>query len=45
MFISFEFICGACVGFELISKSEIDDNEDGWYIFLQLGIIRIIIEK
>lgn len=44
MFISFEFICGVCVGFELISKAEIDDSE-GWYFFLQLGIIRIIIEK
>jgi hypothetical protein len=45
MYISFEFICGVCVGFELISKSEIDDSEEGWYLFIQLGIIRIILEK
>jgi hypothetical protein len=44
MFISFEFICGVCVGFELISKQEVDDTE-GWYLFIQLGIIRIILEK
>lgn len=43
--IAFEFITGFMVGVELISLDEIYDNVKGWSFALDLGIIRIVVEK
>ncbi len=45
MFITFECISGLCFGVQFISKNDLGDLEDGWYILIELGIVRIIVEK
>lgn len=44
MFILFEFISGFAVGVEFVTKKEIGEGE-GWYFLIELGIIRIILDK
>lgn len=44
MFISVEFISGVVFGLELIVKEELNEGK-GWYVLIELGIIRIIIDK
>jgi hypothetical protein len=44
MFVTFELISGMCVGLQLITKAELDEGE-GWFLIVELGIFRIIIEK
>jgi hypothetical protein len=44
MFIIFEFISGFSVGIEIVTKKELGEGE-GWFILLELGIIRLIFEK
>ena len=44
MFINFELISGVCFGIQFIFKDELNEGE-GWYLLIELGIIRIIVEK
>lgn len=44
MFILFEFISGFAVGVEFVTKKELGEGE-GWYVLLELGIIRLIFDK
>lgn len=43
--IAFEFITGFMLGIEIIDLEEIYDNVKGWSFALDLGIIRIVVEK
>ena len=45
MFVTIELISGVCFGIQFITKNEIGDMEDGWYLLIELGIIRMIVEK
>lgn len=45
MFITFEFISGVCFGIQFITKNEVGEFDDGWFLLLELGIFRIILEK
>jgi hypothetical protein len=45
MFITFELISGMSLGVQFISKSDLGDLEDGWYLILEFLIFRAIIEK
>lgn len=45
MFINFELISGVCFGIQFITKNDVGELDDGWYILIELGIIRIILEK
>ena len=44
MFISVEFISGVVFGIEFIFKETLNEGK-GWYVLIELGIIRIIIDK
>lgn len=44
MFISVEFISGLVFGIEFIFKETLNEGK-GWYAMLELGIIRVIIDK
>lgn len=45
MFITFELISGVSFGIQFVTKSDVGELEDGWYILIELGIVRIIVEK
>ena len=45
MIVTFELISGLCFGVQFISKNDLGDLEDGWYLLIELGIIRIIVER
>ena len=45
MFITLEFISGVSVGIQMITRQDLGEEGDGWYILLELGIIRLIFEK
>ncbi len=44
MFVTIEFISGLVFGIELIFKEELHEGK-GWYVLIELGIIRVIIDK
>ena len=44
MFITIEFISGLVFGVELLFKESLNEGK-GWYALLELGIIRVIIDK
>lgn len=43
--IAFEFITGFMLGIELINLEDIYEDVKGWSFALDLGIIRIVVEK
>ena len=45
MTVTLEFISGVSFGIQVITKEELDEEDDGWYILIELGIVRIIVEK
>jgi hypothetical protein len=45
MIVTLEFISGVSFGIQRITKRDLGDDEDGWYILLELGIIRLIFER
>lgn len=45
MFVTTEFISGVCFGVQFITKEELEVEENGWYLILEIGIIRLIFEK
>lgn len=45
MFITFELISGVSLGVQCITKDDLGDFEDGWYLILEFLIFRVIIEK
>ena len=45
MFVTFELISGVCFGIQFVTKSEVGELEDGWYLLIELGIIRMIVER
>ena len=44
MFVAFELISGVGFGIEIITKNQLDEGE-GWYLIIELGIVRIILDK
>ena len=44
MFITFELISGVGFGLEIITKNQLEEGE-GWYLIIELGIVRIILDK
>jgi len=44
MFVTFELIAGVGFGIEVITKNQLDEGE-GWYLIIELGIIRVIVDK
>ena len=44
MFVTFELIRGFGFGIEIITKNQLDEGE-GWYLIIELGIVRIILDK
>lgn len=45
MIISLEFITGIAIGIEFIDKENVTDDEVGWFIVVDLFIIRIVFDK
>ena len=45
MFVTFELISGVCFGIQFVTKNEVGELEDGWYLLIELGIIRMIVER
>lgn len=45
MICTLEFISGVAIGVQMITKRDLDEDIDGWFILVELGIIRLIIEK
>lgn len=43
--ISYEFISGVMLGFEHVDKRMMGDDEDGWFIVIDLFIIRLLLER
>lgn len=45
MMISLEFITGVAVGIEFIDKAVVTDDETGWFLVVDLFIIRVVFDK
>ena len=45
MIVTLEFISGVSFGIQMITRQDLGEDEDGWYVLLELGIIRLIFEK
>lgn len=45
MFVQFNFISGMSVGIEWHSKQEMGEDDEGWYLVIDLLILRILIDK
>ena len=45
MTVTLEFISGVSFGIQVITKEDLGEGDDGWYILIELGIVRIIVEK
>lgn len=45
MIVTLEFISGVSFGIQVITKEDLGEGDDGWYILIELGIVRIIVEK
>lgn len=41
----FEFITGFMIGVELVDLGEIYENVEGWSFVVDLGILRLVVEK
>ncbi len=41
----FEFISGFMIGVELVDLGDIYEDIDGWSFVLDLGILRLVVEK
>jgi hypothetical protein len=44
MIVTLEFISGVAFGIQMITKEELDEGE-GWFVLIELGIIRLIFER
>lgn len=40
-----DVICGFCVGIEYADSETLNEEFDDWYLIIELGIIRITIQK
>lgn len=45
MFVTLELISGVCFGIQFITKDELGEFDDGWFLLLEFGIFRVIVEK
>lgn len=45
MTVTLEFISGVSFGIQVITKEDLGDGDDGWFLLVELGIIRLIFEK
>lgn len=45
MTVTLEFISGVSFGIQVITKEDLGEEEDGWFVLVELGVIRLIFEK
>lgn len=45
LYVDFEWIQGVGLGFEIISKQDAGEQGGGWYLIIDLVILRILIDK
>ncbi len=45
MTVTLEFISGVSFGIQVITKEDLGEGDAGWYLIIELGIVRIILDK
>lgn len=45
MTVTLEFISGVSFGIQVITKEDLGEEDEGWFLLVELGIIRLIFEK
>lgn len=45
MIITLELISGVSFGVQFITKEELGDDDNGWYVLVEVGVLRFIFEK